>query len=290
MKVMFPESQVKTSIFRRIFAAGWAFRLSGTALALGIGISVANAGVGTPDAGLVVLQEQAGQRQELQRYSLTQLGGLRATSSRERDRSGGDARVWKGPLLGDVLESSMKGLTVEQRAQFDLVVLSSRTGQSALVPRSFLSKYPMLLALSQDGKSLAGATGPIYSVPPWTSREGKMTKEGLPVQAFFVPGVSEVILTSYQTRFGEFILQRRTDPAAMRGQKIFVQTCATCHGAGLGPTLASLTSAPFLTKARTLASGGHPVVAGFEKPSAKDERALNRYFDARNAEKPSKTP
>src|SRR5690606_17381988 len=101
----------------------------------------------------------------------------------------------------------------------------------ALVPRSFIVKHPLILALSREGKPLE-ELGPVYSVPPWSSRASQVAAEGLPVEVFFVRAVSEVVLTNLRSRFGGLYLRRRGDPIAMRGQQVFVQSCATCHAAG----------------------------------------------------------
>jgi mono/diheme cytochrome c family protein len=252
-------------------------------------LALAAAALVRPESGLAadlrVEQEITGQRQELRVFTWGELGALRAASSLEREPGGGEARQWRGPLLGEIIEGAMKDLSVEQRAQIDLIVLRNAGGQQALVPRSFLVKYPMLLAMSRDGKSL-GERGPLYSVPPWTSREAKVAREGLPVETFFLPGVKEVILTNFQTRFGTYFLSRRTDPAAMRGQKLFVQSCATCHAAGQGPELSSLLTPAFVSKTRALAAAGsHPSVPGFARPDKKEARALNQYLDAHSAER-----
>jgi mono/diheme cytochrome c family protein len=265
--------------------AGGSGRRSVLSLALGLTIAALAGPESALAADLRVAQEVAGQRQELRVFTLAELAALKVASSSERDRGGGEARQWRGPLLGEIIEGAMKELSVEQRAQIDLVVLRGGNGQQALVPRSFLVKYPMLLAMIRDGKPL-GDRGPLYSVPPWTSREAKVAREGLPVETFFVPGVKEVILTNFQTRFGTYFLSRRTDPAAMRGQKLFVQSCATCHAAGQGPELSSLLTPAFVSKTRALAAAGaHPTVPGFAKPDKKEGRALNQYLDAHSAEK-----
>ncbi len=192
----------------------------------------------------------------------------------------------------------MSTLSVEEKAYVDLVIVRNDQDERALIPRAFINKYPLYLAMSRDGKSL-GADGPLYSVAPWTSNS-RIRTEGLSLEALFVPRVSKIELTNYRDQFGAMYLKRRTDPAAIRGEKLFVQNCLACHhsqGAAAGVSLASVSakaSAPSAApsvaeisgsqKSRNLASSGHPAIKGAPKLESKDIRALTSYLDAYRAE------
>jgi mono/diheme cytochrome c family protein len=157
--------------------------------------------------------------------------------------------------------------------QVDLVIIKSTSGGQVLLPRSVVTKYPVLLAL-QDGKTSL--------VLPWTSKP-KIMQEGLPVESYFIGDVSRVELSNYRDRFGSVFLRRRTDPLAMRGEKIFVQNCIGCHAGAQPPSIVDVSGE---TQSRRLASSGHPQVKGIPKLNDRDRKALVNYLDAYRAENP----
>src|SRR6185437_7186100 len=127
--------------------------------------------------------------------------------------------------------------------------------------RSFIVKYPMLLAVRENGKKL----DELKSVAPWTSHP-RTRKEGLPLETYFVSGVNEIDLDNYRERYGDIFLKERTDPVAMRGEKIFIQGCLGCHD-----------SQPGMVKARNW-QGTHPSVNGGPELNKPEFRALNSYL------------
>lgn len=237
-----------------------------------------------PTSGLSVIWGVSGPEKELRRWESGTLAKLKQASSQEKDPVTGKLVQHKGVLLSQVLELAMESLSGEQKAQVDLVVFKSPAGGQVLVPRSVITKYPVLLGLKDTKASL---------VMPWTSKP-RLMQEGLPVVAFFLSDVTRVELSNYGERFGGLFLKRRTDPLAMRGEKIFVQNCVSCHATGqAGPGTGRLPAVAELSgelRARNLASAGHPRVEGAPKLDERDRRALVNYLDsfrAENAAKPA---
>jgi len=182
-----------------------------------------------------------------------------------------------------IIDETMKSLTAVERAQIDLIVIRNINGERALLPRSFVGKYSVLLARSRAGKPLAAALGPLYSVPSWTTRAPKILEEKLPLESLFVPGVVEVVLTNYKLRLAQFLLLRKTDPSAMRGEKLFIQGCAGCHATRSPAGEAQVDSwvkAEALVKLRGVATSGHPSAKGLPGYGDRERRALTSYVDA----------
>lgn len=232
------------------------------------------------DYRLTATWEQGGIREEIKAWSLNDLSGLKKVSTQERDPMTGKLSQWNGVLLSQVVDHAMQTMPAERKAQVDLVVLKNTAGGQAFIPRALIVKYPMLLALQRDQKSL-GDLGPVYSVVPWTSKT-KIQQEGVPLEKFFLPQVTQVELTNYRERYSGLYLKRRTDPAAMRGEKLFVQQCVTCHADRQNPTILELASGE---KTREVASAGkHPEVKGTPSLTDKDKRSLKSYLEAYRAE------
>jgi mono/diheme cytochrome c family protein len=223
----------------------------------------------------------------LKTWSFDEIKALKQLSSRELDPASGKVAQWQGVSLDRLLEDAMAKLPADRRAQIDLVVLKGSEGAKTLVPRYFVKKFPMLVAFSRD-KGALGAEGPLASVAPWTSKPN-VTQESLPVTAYFVPKLESIELTNYRARFAPLFLKRRTDPAAMRGEKLFVQSCLSCHGAGKGPAFSDVSvAAASVEKARALASSEHPAIKEFPKLNDREKRALMSYLEALKAENPAR--
>ncbi len=67
---------------------------------------------------------------------------------------------------------------------------------------------------------------------PATSN-AKIQKESILLDPLFVADLESVTLTSYQFHYADLFLKKRTDPAAMRGEKLFMQNCVSCHQNGV---------------------------------------------------------
>jgi hypothetical protein len=220
---------------------------------------------GTEDfSQLKVLWNGAGTREVLKTWSPAELSAqFKRTTSREKDPETGKLVSWQGILLSQLVDKALEQLPPERKAQVDLLIMKGENGVMAHIPRSLITKYPLLLARSPV---------PVSVIVPWTSKP-KIRTEGLPLERYFVSGVREVELTSYRERFASFFLKRRTDPAAVRGEKIFIQNCVTCQDEGLDGNAAE----------REIASDRH---ASLEATlSERDRRALRSYLNAWRAEK-----
>lgn len=156
-------------------------------------------------------------------------GAVPLLSLRERDPATGAIAQWKGARLSSLIDSAIATLAPEQKAHIDWIVLHARSGREVLLPRWVATKYPVLLASSRDGKTIAP-----MSVLPWTSR-ASLAQEELPLDAFFVSDLTRIELTHAPMRMGSVFLKRRTDPIALRGEKLFTKNCAACHAGTPGP-------------------------------------------------------
>lgn len=209
----------------------------------------------------------------LRSWSLEELKAKKPVMRREKDPASGQLVNWQGIQLSTLIDETLKDLTAEQRARIDLVILRGANGAQALVPRWFIQRYPVLVATARDSKGL-GEKGPFYSVVPWTT-VAKVSKEAVPLESFFIGGMDRVEFTNSREHFGRYYLKRRSDPAAVRGEKLFVQSCATCHSTA-APSLEALTSVAGMEK---LTNGGHPAVPGAAKLTDREIRALNSYVE-----------
>jgi hypothetical protein len=202
-----------------------------------------------------------------------QLKALKRQKTSGYDPVNQSNREYEGPLLSAVLDHALEALPAPDRARFDLIVLHGRGGKRALIPRALVVKFPILLALNHE-------QAPV-SVAPLSSHS-RLLKEGVPPGTLYLEGVERVECANSRDRFGALYLKRRTDPSAMRGEKLFVQNCLACHAAGQGPGPEKIT-AP--------AEGGgalparHSAVAGYAELSSRDLRALQSFLTAYHSEK-----
>lgn len=216
--------------------------------------------------------------QEAKIWNQQELRALKSIQSRELDPFSGKVAKFKGVRLSDLVDRVLSDYPPERRAQIDLIVLKNEQGKKILVPRSFTVKYPMMIAESRDGGAL-GEQGPLMTVPPWTSR-AQAADEGVLIDTFFVAGLSQIELTNIRERFPTLFLKRRTDPAAMRGEKLFVNNCVSCHVSGRGPSVNDVSG----HQGNRMIASAHPQVKGMPKFSDRDRRSLVSYFEAHQAE------
>jgi len=211
---------------------------------------------------------------------LDELAKKKQVELAEIDPKSGTKTRFKGVSLSALVDQSATALSAEDKSHIDLVILKSRDGKSVLMPRDFLQKYPSIqLALAQDGKPI-GDDAPRVILPATTN--AKMQKENLVLDPLFVSRLSEVKLTSYQFYFADLYLKKRTDPSAVRGEKIFMQNCVGCHGGPGGAPTAHAIAAP--DRMAALSSKGHPAVPGGSKLKgilgARQVRYLSSYLAA----------
>lgn len=146
------------------------------------------------------------------------------------------------------------------------------------IPRSFAGRVPMVITHS----------GPDFTaVIPENEKQNSFSRsqmDGLPWGAYSMDRLKRIELANYQERLGGMLLKRRTDPAAMRGEKLFVQNCMACHAASsprwmqLGAGIASTLEAGV---------GKHPPAQGVRKLDDRSTRALRSYWNAWLAEQGS---
>jgi hypothetical protein len=219
------------------------------------------------DYKITAVLNAAGVQQELKSWTVRELSGLKQVSSKEKEPRSGKIAPFRGVVLSVLIDDALRSLTPEHRAQIDSVLLKSEAGDCVMIPRAFVIKYPMFLALSSPSSDL-GALGPVYSVVPWTTRPRVMDEDG-PVANYFVPRVQRIELANSRELYNGFFLSRRTDPAAMRGEKIFVKHCAACQSCG---------KAAAVTKTTIEECGQRLIKGAFLKE--KEQRAVSSYLEA----------
>jgi hypothetical protein len=224
----------------------------------------------------------ASETRVLKEIPITELEARKQTTLTEVDPIAKDGSKeptkFQGVSLSVLIDETTKSLTAADRSTTDLVVLKTRAGREVLMPKAFLVKYPQIqLALKRNGQPLGGEA-PRVVLP--ASSNAKIRKENMLLEPLFVSELAAVTLSNYERRYGEFFLKRRTDPAAMRGEKLFLQNCVTCH---TQPQVAMsvLTSSE---KVQKVAAGEHPEVPGnhgfkaiFDKKAL---RSLVSYLEA----------
>lgn len=209
---------------------------------------------------------------------LTDAGGVRSkrpearASAHDPDPVSGKLSKWRGILLSDLIDRAILALTPDQRAMADLVTLIDSSGQRALVPRWLINRYPIVIATHQDGKALGPERAPV--IFPRASYP-KILKEAVPVETFAVAKLVGVEIGDYRVVFEPYLLKRQTDPAAVRGEKLLLQNCSSCHGVGKGPSLKELVQDARL---REIETKPHPNVAAAPEVTPRDRRALVNYL------------
>ncbi len=235
---------------------------------------------------LSVIWNGSGSVQELKSWGFSELQKWRHRTSRERDPVTGRMVKWEGILLSQLIDQGLVNMPVEKRAQVDLLVLKSSSGSSTFLPRSFVSKYPIMLAFhwgryAQEVGEI-GQWGFISSLVPWSSNP-KILNEDLPLEKFFVPQVVTVELTNYRDHYNFLFLKRRTDPSAMRGEKLVVQNCVSCHSMGRSPAHVDIAQEG---KVKKFALEGHPAMHIHLKLTERDRKSIVQYLDAHRLENP----
>jgi mono/diheme cytochrome c family protein len=229
--------------------------------------------------------QTSGAVHSLKSWTLKEFSQLKTSSTAEKDPTSGQLVRWKGVLVSKWIEKELADLPLDQRSQVDLLIFKNNKGQQAIIPRYLLNKYPVLLGFERNGKNPNNNSAKDYQpgaqdgatltvVIPWTSRP-KIHEENLPLEAYQISGVTEVAFSNFETRFNSLLLKRRTDPAAIRGEKMIVQNCVGCHGNGRARSVPDLSLG---------AAFGHPEVNGVPKLNTRDLRALVSYMTAYQSE------
>ena len=223
----------------------------------------------------------SGISQALQKWTSDDISQLKRTVSREKDLQSGKMVKWEGVLLSQLIEKTLEKLPLENRAQVDLVILKGKQGESASIPRAFVTKYPLMLAYRwEESNELKSSS--FHTVVPWSTKP-KVLNEELPLESYFLSDVTKIELTNYREKYGPLFLKRRTDPSAMRGEKLFVQNCVCCHSVGRAPAMNRIVEENL---AKKFATQGHPTMAVSLRLSEKDRQSILRYLDNYRLENP----
>lgn len=207
-------------------------------------------------------------------YLLEDLAKRKQASLTEIDPESKKSSLFKGVSLSQLVDEATKPLTAADRSHIDLVILKGKT-QTALMPRAFLVKYSAIqLALTQDGKNIA-TIGPRVVLP--ATSNAKIQKESILLDPLFVSDLESVILTSYQFHYANLFLKKRSDPAAMRGEKLFVQNCVTCHQQGVNKSFEGVEKHREVSGASGLSNILEP----------KQLRSLTSYIEAYRGQEPA---
>jgi len=249
------------------------------------------------NGSLLFYWETNGIPRELQSLEWKDLFKLKTIKRQSPDPETHRLVQWEGVLLSQVIENAMKSLCNEKQAKIDLVILKNKQNNTVVLPRAFLSKYPLLLGFQNT--SPHHLQNSLCLVVPWTAQPKTFT-EDLAIQNFFISHISQIDLTSYQERYSQFFLKRRTDPVAMRGEKLFVHHYAECqYQRTQNPAIREKTATDLLKNtaehSTTTSSSAlaHLAQAQFEtllvecvslKLTPRDKIAILRYLEARQGE------
>jgi hypothetical protein len=204
--------------------------------------------------------------QTLQAWTNETLHPLRNVSVHEKDLASGQTVSGRGVLFATLIEKTLAPLGPTQKAQVDLVILKNKSGATVQMPRWLITKYPVAL-LESESKGL-------QLILPVTSKP-RIKDEGLPLQSYELSDIVGIELSSYQQNYSSYFLKNRMDPLAVRGEKLFVQNCTSCH---TGKTQ-ERSPATSLT--------AHPAIATSPdnlKLNSRDLRALASYLSAYRSE------
>ena len=173
--------------------------------------------------------------------------------------------VWKGYLLADLIDDRMASLPSEIKSQIDLVLLKGADHRTLALPRAMVQRYEVFIGFSNNE-----ITALIRETP-----RGPAGDIRVPIQATSLKGVTGIELTSVRDRYPTALLKRRTDPSAMRGEKIYVHSCLGCHGAGMGGDSVKIAE---VLRSKEALFDEHPITHGFINPTSAELRALHTYF------------
>lgn len=251
-------------------------------------LSVAHADLRAESGTLQVFWNVSGNQKALKTWKVSELSALKQVESREQDPLSGESKRWSGVSLTEIFDAATVGLNPNERATMDTIVLLSERGgfsKRADIPRSFITRFTVILATKVDGNPVGGR-GPLYSIVPWSSQKG-VFDEKLPLQTYFVPDVTTIVLTNSKNLYGSrLFLSQRGDPVRLRGQKRFVQACMGCHRWQDLPSGNALTQA---VDSHDLFSALHATVRGVPSFDELDQYGLKQYVRAISGGKPTQT-
>ncbi len=214
-------------------------------------------------------------KQDLLTWTLADGQGLKRRVQQELDPLTQRVSRFEGYALLEVMDRAMQPLSMQQKASVDLIVFRDARGAEIAMPRWLPTKYAILLAYQRDRENIA-ADGPFYLIMPWTT-QGRIRKEPLPLEKFFIRNLAAIELTNMKQYYGkDFFLQNRSDPMSIRGEKRFVQTCMPCHRMQDIPQVQKLSES---VHTREALDQTHSKAQGFASLDDKEYRALVLYMD-----------
>jgi len=210
------------------------------------------------------------------------------------DQASGKSGRWESLALGEFVEKVLEKASVETRSEIDLVFFEGPEGSRLALARGFLRKFPEISLGLPVSSHPAGDLAPKGWSPLFPGSLSRYMKEGLAPGMYAGRSVSSLVLTNSRQQFSNWVLQRRTDPLAVRGEGVYLQSCVGCHGSqGMeqSPSVPTVEAAARLVTAiseRKALLDKHSVTFNSRQVLSleeRDHRSLIRYFDALVAEK-----
>lgn len=120
------------------------------------------------------------------------------------------------------LEVMTQGLDLNDRAEIDMVSLSNDQGTEVVrVPRYMIVRKRVFFKLNKEGEQS-------YLSLSWKDKKPYYRE---------ISKISTIELANHKLVYPGTWLTTRTNPAASRGEKIFVQNCLSCHSVPGAPKI-----------------------------------------------------
>lgn len=177
-----------------------------------------------------------GQKTLLKRWQGEEWAKLKVQSINERNLRSGQSQEGSGFVVSQWIQKVTEGLSAPERAEIDLIEFEGSRGH-AWVPWFLINRFRVSMTLGDGKRAPIGwsLTMPVRSQP-------EILLEGVPLAAMELEGVERVVLSRYSDRTAGLKLEKRSDPVALRGEKLFQQGCASCHGQTPNLILTSVSS------------------------------------------------
>jgi mono/diheme cytochrome c family protein len=181
----------------------------------------------------VITLDSQGYRAKTLYYSYDQLLTLpTVTVKTERDPNTNTPATYTGIYISDLFEA------FGADTSFDVIGAKCSNGQKQYYDRNYVARHRPIFLLKLDGKPPAdwpstehGWLGPYCVVHE--SFSPAETVYGYVEQPRTAPGVFSLELTSFDQSLGRFTpKQGGNDPEVLKGQKIAVGSCISCHNLG----------------------------------------------------------
>jgi len=219
---------------------------------------------------------KGGKKTLLKEWYLAELGQWKLDGRAEKDPVTGQMVTWSGPRMSKLVDIALRGMNLHDRGTVDILVVRSNDGREVAVPRAVVRKYPLILALMKNGNLLESQNKPFKTIVPWTSMSS-IKETPFPLNKYFVAGVKEIELANAAEKFGKFVLSKRSDPVALRGERVFRWSCMGCHETAPKKFLRD----SFQITQNDAIKTKHSSIGSYMPPlSGNDVRGVNSYLDA----------